>query len=137
MFSIDRYGIVLLLSAFIIELIFAILREERPVYKDMLVNFTLGLENLFAALLMKSTALVFYSFVYRFAFFKPQLSAGLWLAGFIACDFMLYVYHFLGHKTRLFWAAHVAHHSSIYYNLSVGMRVNFIHMFYRFLFFSK
>src|SRR4029079_2219609 len=47
-----------------------------------------------------------------------------------------YIYHWLGHKTRIFWAAHVTHHSSEYFNLSTGWRTNFFHLFYRFLFWS-
>lgn len=136
MFSIDNYGVILLLTVFFIELNIAILRQQKVVYRDMLVNFSLGITNLFAGLFMKGVALSMYIFVYQFAFFKPGLSIWLWIAGFISCDFILYIYHRLGHKTRLFWAAHVAHHSSLHYNLSTGMRVNFIHMFYRFLFWS-
>lgn len=136
MFSIDRIGIVLLLSAFFVELIFALLRQKRAMFKDMLVNFCLGMGNLFAGLFMKGIALSVYSVVYEYSLFKPELSLSLWLAGFISCDFILYIYHRLGHTTRFFWAAHVAHHSSLHYNLSTGMRVNFIHMSYRFLFWS-
>ncbi|HKC34854.1 MAG TPA: sterol desaturase family protein, partial [Chitinophagaceae bacterium] len=55
---------------------------------------------------------------------------------FFVCDLVLYIYHLLGHKTRLLWAAHVTHHSSLHYNLSVGFRINFIHLFYRFLFWA-
>jgi sterol desaturase/sphingolipid hydroxylase (fatty acid hydroxylase superfamily) len=74
--------------------------------------------------------------VYHFAIFTPHLSWWLWIAGFLSCDLIHYFYHWLGHKTMLFWAAHVTHHSSQHFNLSTGLRTNFFHLFYRFLFWS-
>ncbi|MEI9944230.1 MAG: sterol desaturase family protein [Chitinophagaceae bacterium] len=74
--------------------------------------------------------------VYSFAIFTPDLSWWLWILGFLSCDFIHYAYHWLGHKTRIFWAAHVTHHSSEFLNLSTGLRTNFLHLFYRFLFWS-
>jgi sterol desaturase/sphingolipid hydroxylase (fatty acid hydroxylase superfamily) len=85
---------------------------------------------------MKGVSFGFFSLVYSVAFFKPAPTAILWLIGFFSCDFVIYLYHLLSHKTRLFWAAHVTHHSSLHYNISVGFRVSFIHVFYRFLFWS-
>ena len=101
-----------------------------------IANLGIGLSTLVTGIFMKSVAYGFFSTVYHFAFFRPEPSIPLWIAGFFACDFILYVYHWLGHKTRLFWASHVTHHSSLHYNLSVGFRVSCIHVFYRFLFWS-
>src|SRR4029079_6651145 len=85
---------------------------------------------------MKALALAVYSSIYAIAFIKPASSILLWVIAFVLCDLVIYVYHLLGHKTRLLWAAHVAHHSSLHYNISLGFRVNFIHLFYRFLFWA-
>ena len=102
----------------------------------MLANFIIAMCILFTGLFMKGVALALYSVIYSYAFFRPEVSVWLWIAGFFSCDLVLYIFHFLGHKTRIFWAAHVTHHSSLHYNLSVGLRVNFIHTFYRFLFWA-
>ncbi|WP_161971799.1 sterol desaturase family protein [Algoriphagus kandeliae] len=102
----------------------------------MLANFVVGMCILTVGLFMKGVAFGLYSGVYEFAFFKPELSVWLWVVGFLSCDFIMYLFHLLGHKSRIFWAAHVTHHSSLYYNISVGFRVNFIHTFYRFLFWA-
>lgn len=136
MYSIDHIALPVLLSAYLLELLLAIVHHQREVTRDMLVNLSLGIGNITAGFFMKGVALAVYSGVYAFALFKPPLSAGIWIAGFFSCDFVIYLYHRLGHTTRLFWAAHVAHHSSQHYNLSTGLRVNFIHMAYRFLFWS-
>lgn len=133
----ETTGVVLVLSLFAIELLVAVIVQLRSnLVKDMLVNLGIGLTTLANGLFMKGVSLAVFSFVYSFAFFKPEVSPVLWVAGFLGCDFVIYWYHRLGHTTRLFWAAHVTHHSSVHYNISVGFRVSFIHQFYRFLFWS-
>jgi sterol desaturase/sphingolipid hydroxylase (fatty acid hydroxylase superfamily) len=102
----------------------------------MLANICLGLFVILTGFFMKALALVVYTMIYSVAFIKPISSLLLWVIAFLLCDLVLYIYHLLGHKTRLLWAAHVAHHSSLHYNLSVGFRINFIHLFYRFLFWA-
>ncbi|ULQ55958.1 sterol desaturase family protein [Flavihumibacter rivuli] len=137
MFSIDSIGAPIIIIAFLVEYVIALrsgMNEDLP--KDMLANFALGLGVLVTGLLMKGVAFALYSTIYSKALFQPALSAGLWVAGLLSCDLVLYWYHRLGHQTRLFWAAHVTHHSSLHFNLSVGLRVNCIHSFYRFLFWS-
>lgn len=137
MFNIDSIGAPLILIAFFIEFFIALrYQTEKRVVHDMLANFIIGMCILFTGLFMKGVALALYSVIYSYAFFRPELSVWLWIAGFFSCDLVLYIFHFLGHKTRIFWAAHVTHHSSLHYNLSVGLRVNFIHTFYRFLFWA-
>lgn len=135
--SFEGYATILVLSVFAIELILVVVEKIRQdLLTDMLVNLGIGLTTLAVGVFMKGVSFGFFSVVYSFAFFKPELSSTLWLIAFLSCDFVIYWYHFLGHKTRLFWAAHVTHHSSLYYNISVGFRVSFIHVFYRFLFWS-
>lgn len=137
MFNIDSIGAPLILIAFFIEFFIALrYQTEKRVVHDMLANFIIGMCILFTGLFMKGVALALYSVIYSYAFFRPEVSVWLWIAGFFSCDLVLYIFHFLGHKTRIFWAAHVTHHSSLHYNLSVGLRVNFIHTFYRFLFWA-
>ncbi|HEU0109594.1 MAG TPA: sterol desaturase family protein [Flavisolibacter sp.] len=137
MFNIDSIGAPLILIAFFIEFFIALrYQSEKRVVHDMLANFIIGMCILFTGLFMKGVALALYSVIYSYAFFRPEVSVWLWIAGFFSCDLVLYIFHFLGHKTRIFWAAHVTHHSSLHYNLSVGLRVNFIHTFYRFLFWA-
>jgi len=102
----------------------------------MVANFCIGLWIILVGLFEKGLAFGFFSLVYHFAILKPRFSYWLWITGFLSCDFIYYLYHLLEHKTRIFWAAHVTHHSSTYFNLSVAIRVNFIFLFYRFLFWS-
>jgi len=136
MLNIDTIGTSLLAGLTLVELLISFLHREGNRFKDMLANICLGLFVLLTGFFMKALALTVYTLVYSAAVIKPAPSLLLWVIAFFLCDLVLYIYHLLGHKTRLLWAAHVAHHSSLHYNLSVGFRINFIHLFYRFLFWA-
>ena len=45
-----------------------------------------------------------------------------WAVGMLAWDFAYYWFHRWEHECRFFWAFHVNHHSSEYYNLSTALR---------------
>ncbi len=45
-----------------------------------------------------------------------------WALAFVAVDLCFYVIHRAHHEVRLFWCAHVNHHSSQRYNLSTALR---------------
>ncbi|HEX6170948.1 MAG TPA: sterol desaturase family protein [Chitinophagaceae bacterium] len=134
--TIDTIATPLLVILTLIELSIAFFEREEKRLKDMLANICLGLFVILTGFFMKALALVVYTMIYSVAFIKPASSFLLWVIAFLLCDLVLYIYHTLGHKTRLLWAAHVAHHSSLHYNLSVGFRINFFHLFYRFIFWA-
>lgn len=137
MFNIDTIGTPILTILFLVELLFSLISgEEKSRTKDMLANVFIGSLVIINGFFMKGLAFTLYSLIYSVAFIKPSNTFFLWFIAFFLCDLVLYFYHLLGHKTRLFWAAHVTHHSSLHYNISVGFRVNFIHLFYRFLFWA-
>jgi sterol desaturase/sphingolipid hydroxylase (fatty acid hydroxylase superfamily) len=46
-----------------------------------------------------------------------------------------YVLHVVDHYSRFFWAAHVTHHSSEQFNLTVGFRSSVFQPLYRFIYF--
>ena len=62
--------------------------------------------------------------------FAPASLGRMWheapaLAGvvaFVAWDFAGWVYHVVGHRTRVGWAAHQPHHSGSDYDLTLGLR---------------
>lgn len=136
MLTIDTIATPLLVILTLIELSITFFEKEEKRLKDMLANICLGLFVILTGFFMKALALVVYTLIYSVAFIKPASSFLLWVIAFLLCDLVLYIYHLLGHKTRLLWAAHVAHHSSLHYNLSVGFRINFFHLFYRFIFWA-
>src|SRR5215203_637290 len=136
MLKIDTIGTQLLAGLTLVELFMSFWHRDGNRLKDMLANICLGSLVILTGFFMKALALTVYTMVYSVAVIKPASSFLLWVVAFLLCDLVLYFYHLLGHKTRLLWAAHVAHHSSLHYNLSVGFRINFIHLFYRFIFWA-
>jgi sterol desaturase/sphingolipid hydroxylase (fatty acid hydroxylase superfamily) len=134
--EINTIGTIVLAVLTFVELSISFLHREQSRLKDMLANICLGTFVIVTGFFMKALALTVYTMVYSVAIIKPAPSFLLWVIAFLLCDLVLYIYHTLGHKTRLLWAAHVAHHSSLHYNLSVGFRINFFHLFYRFLFWA-
>jgi sterol desaturase/sphingolipid hydroxylase (fatty acid hydroxylase superfamily) len=45
-----------------------------------------------------------------------------WVVAVIGWDFAYYWHHRLEHESRIFWASHVNHHSSRFFNLSTALR---------------
>lgn len=137
MLKFNVIAIILLVIAFAVELIL-LLRQQpgKKMIRDVKANIQIGACLIFLGVFMKGVQLSLYTFAYSYSIFKPEYSWWLWIAGILSCDLIHYCYHWLGHHTRIFWAAHVTHHSSEFLNLSIGWRTNFLHLFYRFLFWT-
>ena len=58
-----------------------------------------------------------------------------WLALFLLQDLAYYTLHCADHYVRLFWAAHVTHHNSEKFNLTVSIRSSVLQPVYRFMFY--
>ena len=52
----------------------------------------------------------------------PATGAGAWAACFVGVDFLYYWFHRWSHEAGVGWAAHVVHHQSEEYNLTVALR---------------
>ncbi len=111
--------------------------EERRFYswQDTLTNLYLMFLNLGLELLTRfiSFAGLFY-FFYLYDF-QAQPNWIYWLLLVLGVDFCYYWLHRMNHEVRLFWAVHVTHHSSDYFNLTVGFRSSVFETLYRFIFY--
>jgi len=132
-FKVVGIGIILAATCVELPVIISYTRDKNLV-RDAKSNILLGIVYFLTDLLVKTIVFGVFSLCYQYSVFKPELSWWLWVVGFVACDFMHYIYHLLGHTTRILWAAHVTHHSSEYFNMSHGYRINFFQRFHRFLF---
>jgi alkylglycerol monooxygenase len=54
--------------------------------------------------------------------FTIPFAAWSWAACFLGVDFLYYWFHRKSHEVNAFWAAHVVHHQSEEYNLTVALR---------------
>jgi len=59
-----------------------------------------------------------------------------WVIAFIGVDFAYYWWHRLSHEVNFLWAAHVVHHQSEEYNLSVALRQALFTQFTTFPFYA-
>jgi sterol desaturase/sphingolipid hydroxylase (fatty acid hydroxylase superfamily) len=59
----------------------------------------------------------------------------VWVAAFVAVDFIYYWWHRASHRVNALWAAHVVHHQSEDYNLAVALRQAWFTSFTSFFFY--
>ena len=113
-------------------------RENLGLYKkqDAVFNIFSGLVLLLIGIFFKFIAIIFFQWVYQFRLMELQNSIWVIIVACLSCDLIYYLFHRLGHVCRLFWINHVVHHSSKYFNYSVGIRNHFMHLSYRFLFWA-
>ena len=99
--------------------------------KDAATSILMGLGSLVVGALLAAVMLAFLTFFHQFAVvdlgsWLTSGSVGLMIAGWallvLLDDFCYYWFHRVHHESRFFWAAHVTHHSSQYYNLSTALR---------------
>ena len=98
---------------------------------DARTSLLMGLGSLVVGALLVGVQLLFLTFFSQFAVLdlggvlatgSVPAVAGAFLVLFLLDDFCYYWFHRVHHESRFFWAAHVTHHSSQYYNLSTALR---------------
>lgn len=90
--------------------------------RDATTSLGLGVANLVVAGGLKVGIFGLYLWLYQFRWFDLPNVWWTWLLLFFAEDLCYYAFHRASHEVRFFWAAHVNHHSSRYYNLSTALR---------------
>lgn len=91
--------------------------------KDTASSLTMGIGNVLTGLVSKFLVFGALVFVYNFRIFELDRTwIGYWIMIFFADDFSYYWFHRSSHKIRYFWASHVVHHSSQFYNLGTALR---------------
>lgn len=103
--------------------------------KDTLTNLYLMILNGGLDLLTRGITWGILAWFFQFRLFEIENVYLYWFVLFLAEDFVYYWLHFWDHYSRFFWAAHVTHHSSEKYNLTVGFRSSVFQPLYRFLYF--
>jgi sterol desaturase/sphingolipid hydroxylase (fatty acid hydroxylase superfamily) len=110
------------------------MRKEAYEWKDSAASISMGLGNVFLGLIAKGLVLGAFFFSYKFKLFDIPVTWWSWVVLFFLEDLSYYVFHRVSHRSRLFWASHVVHHSSQHYNLSTALRQTWTGSFYSFVF---
>jgi alkylglycerol monooxygenase len=113
-------------------------RKKHPEYyrlNDALTNLNIGVSHLLFKLL--TTGLMLGAYVLVLKHFAVIHLTGVlaYIIVLILFDFCFYWAHRFGHEVNLFWGAHIVHHQSEEYNLTVAMRQSWIHSLLAFIFF--
>ena len=113
-------------------------RKKHPEYyrlNDALTNLNIGVSHLLFKLL--TTGLMLGAYVLVLENFAVLHLSGVtaYIVVLILFDFCFYWAHRFGHEVNLFWGAHVVHHQSEEYNLTVALRQSWIHSLLAFIFF--
>jgi sterol desaturase/sphingolipid hydroxylase (fatty acid hydroxylase superfamily) len=100
-------------------------RENRHLYepKDTWSSLGLGIGNVIIGFITKAMIFGLFTILYTYRFFELDPTKWwFWMLLFLADDFSYYWFHRTAHNVNWFWASHVVHHSSQYYNLAAALR---------------
>ncbi|KAI8365227.1 alkylglycerol monooxygenase-like protein [Radiomyces spectabilis] len=98
--------------------------SHRYALNDMVGSIGSGMLQTLSRYFLYNLTLNSYLYVYqnfRVVTLDPN-HLGLWIAGFFIIDLGYYWFHRAAHEINLFWATHVVHHSSEYYNQTTALR---------------
>jgi sterol desaturase/sphingolipid hydroxylase (fatty acid hydroxylase superfamily) len=114
---------------------FAVRRRGTPYAgKDTLTSLSGGLGFLAVDALARGAVLALYDRVWQHRLVDLGALAWSYPLLFVLEDLCYYAYHRTSHEVRLFWAGHVAHHSSLHYNLSTALRQSWTEPFFGWIF---
>ncbi|HVQ32148.1 MAG TPA: sterol desaturase family protein [Vicinamibacteria bacterium] len=101
-------------------------REEKRFYRlnDSVADLSCGILEQVAGVFLKTALFAGYLFAFdRYRMWTlPQGSALAWVACWLGVDFCYYWFHRWSHEVNAGWAAHIVHHQSEEYNLTVALR---------------
>ncbi|MCT4698185.1 sterol desaturase family protein [Tenacibaculum haliotis] len=125
------------ISIILIEIYFSYRSKKKNYdFKDTSTNVYFALINFSLDLLMKVISFGVMGICYHYKIVDWEyLGIAYWLFAFIGQDFLYYIHHYVDHHSRFFWAVHVTHHNSEYYNISTGFRSPVLQPLFRYMFF--
>ncbi|WEK18778.1 MAG: sterol desaturase family protein [Candidatus Pedobacter colombiensis] len=129
------FGFVAVLS--LIEMYFSY-AHDRKLYRgrDTLTNVYLMAAAFIINVATKAATFMLLEYVYtHHRLFQISNIYVYWIVLILAQDFLYWVLHYTGHYVRFFWAMHVTHHSSEYFNLTTGFRSTVFEPLYRVFFY--
>ncbi len=120
-----------------IELLFDI-KKRRELYRlnDSITNISLGIGQQVTGIFVKTAVMAGYFFLYdHFRFTTIPSTVLNWLLLFTGVDFFYYWFHRASHEVNFLWAAHIVHHQSEDYNLSVALRQSWLQGLFSWVFY--
>lgn len=106
-----------------IELVVGYLKKEKLYrFNDALTNINLGTGQQIVGVMVKGFFFLAYLYLYELRIYTFENVWWVWVLLFLGVDFFYYWFHRASHEINALWAAHIVHHQSEDYNLSVALR---------------
>jgi len=118
-----QYAIPIFIAMILLELaVFRFTHRDEYELRDTTASLLMGFGSTIAGALVGGTIVVVSNWVYGFRVWNIGPSWWAFAILFFGDDLCYYWFHRWSHRSRLWWAAHVVHHSSQHYNLSTALR---------------
>lgn len=97
-------------------------------FEDSITNLNIGIGSQAIGALTKAGLLMLYAWIYdNFRVFSIEPSWYSVVIAIVVFDYVFYWAHRWGHELNIFWGAHIVHHQSEEYNLTVALRQSWFH----------
>jgi sterol desaturase/sphingolipid hydroxylase (fatty acid hydroxylase superfamily) len=104
----------------VLEILMAVLQRQFKAYNYKIPFFSYVLNAIIGRFISIAAVVFLIGLLEPIALFKTTFTWYWFIYGYIVWEFGHFIYHFLGHKVRLFWCLHSTHHSPETMNLSVS-----------------
>lgn len=105
-------------------------------FNDSIANLSQGIGSQIAGLFMKTILFFGYKYIFEnWRLFDLPDHIWIWIILFIGVDFCYYWFHRMSHEINALWAAHIVHHQSEEYNLTVALRQSWFQSWFSWVFY--
>lgn len=103
---------------------------------DSISNLSQGIGQQLTGIFMKAALFFGYKYIFEnWRLFDMPKSIWVWIILFIGVDFFYYWFHRMSHQVNALWAAHIVHHQSEEYNLTVALRQSWFQGWFSWIFY--
>ncbi|WP_410220656.1 sterol desaturase family protein [Pedobacter sp.] len=103
---------------------------------DSIANLSQGIGSQIVGLFMKTILFFGYKYIFEhWRLFDLPHNIWVWIILFIGVDFFYYWFHRMSHQINALWAAHIVHHQSEEYNLTVALRQSWFQGWFSWVFY--
>ena len=103
---------------------------------DSIANLSQGIGQQVTGLFMKTVLFFGYAYIFEhWRLFDLPNTIWIWIILFIGVDFFYYWFHRMSHQVNALWAAHIVHHQSEEYNLTVALRQSWFQSWFSWVFY--
>ncbi|WP_199118816.1 sterol desaturase family protein [Pedobacter sp. ASV28] len=109
-----------------LEYVLAVRKNKAHIFKyeSSVSNVSIGIAERLLNLFIAASFFDLFNYIYgHYAVFNIPNVWWVWVLLILVTDLVWYWYHRLGHEVNFLWAAHIVHHQSEEFNLTVSARI--------------